>query len=179
MVKIALDLDGVITNIGQGVKDASDATEEEISKALFNSHGYGPLDSVFGSVLFWRNLKPIQESWHKVNQWYYSGHDIYFITARRSEESISQISKWLDVWQIGYTDYIVCDMMHKHEILSEIQADVFVDDNPIEISKCLSAIDDRIKSKMTIMAFKCWYNSHLIDEYNVPYISSLEEIKIG
>lgn len=180
MVKIALDLDGVITDIGNGIKSLKDdVTDEQISEALFNPNGHSDLDFVFDNPLFWRNLKPIQESWFKINSWYYGGCDVYFIIARRTETSIYEIARWLDIWQIGYTEYIVCDMMGKHQTLSELKPSVFIDDNPIEILNCIDKLDEKIKSEMTIKAIKTWYNSNLIIEHNVPHISSLEDIKIG
>lgn len=175
-MKIALDLDGVVTNIGEHLVESCKSSKIEVTplcvyKALTDSNGLDHLESVFESPLFWRNLKPYEESWHRINEWFMGGLDIIFITARRSEASINEIQSWLDGWNIMYSDFIVCDMGHKYEYINKIDPVVYVDDNPLEIETIIKSTNTRP------YVMKTWYNEHMVSE--MPYVESLYEVEIG
>lgn len=169
--KIALDLDGVATDIAAdlGTKDI-----DLISNALFTQENPPELDPVFANPLFWRNLKPIKDSWHRINEWFYGGFDIFFVTARRSDESINEIETWLDGWNIPFNKVFVCNQMEKTEVLKQINPILFIDDNPFEVEKIISEINNAFQ----VNVIKNWYNQHLIGAA-VPSINSLLEVEIG
>jgi 5'(3')-deoxyribonucleotidase len=174
-MKIALDLDGVVTNIGEQLLESCEDLGIEITPfcvydALTNPNGVERLESVFENPLFWRNLKPYEQSWHCINEWFMQGNDVVFITARRSEFSINEISSWLDSWRIMYSDFIVCDMGHKYEYINKIDPIIYVDDNPHEIETVIK------KTKTRPYIMKTWYNEHRI--FNMPSVESLYEIEI-
>jgi uncharacterized HAD superfamily protein len=179
-VKIALDLDGIATDIITSfTKKAGNVSAEEVSKALFTKGGYEPFDHVFKDPLFWKNLKPIENSWHAINKWFYEGNDIYFITARSSRYAVQQIDKWLTSWSIPYNEYFVCDMMNKHRTLSVLGADIFIDDNPYEVQEVAKLVNEKKIHNIKSFAMKTWYNEHIVKANNINYISSLQELKIG
>lgn len=168
--RIALDLDGVITNIAAGL-GTSDV--DLISTALFTPNSI-ELNHIFDNPLFWRNLKPIEDSWYKINEWFYGGFDIFFVTARRSEASINEIETWLDGWNVPFNKVFVCNQMEKNEVLKQINPVLFIDDNPFEIEKIISEINNTFQ----VTVIKNWYNQHLIGAA-LPSVSSLLEVEIG
>ena len=173
---IALDLVGVITDISkQLVQYAEDKdikiTAKSVAKALLTPCGDENLEHLFYNKAFWDDLLPIKESWHIVNEWFMSGYDVFFITARRSENSINAIDGWLDKWSVMYSDVIVCDMYDKFNFINKIQPTFYVDDNPYEVNKV------RAMTSAPSYVFKTWYNSYLIGSLNS--INSLSELKIG
>lgn len=176
MANICLDLDGIITDIGSQVgkymgKIGLEADPLHVGEALLTPDGVEHLEHIFQDALFWRNLLPIEDSWHMINNWYSKGHDIIFITARSSQVSRNEIKTWLDGWMVLYSDFVVADMFHKHEIIQYYNPILFVDDNPREVNTVISNmnIDSRV--------MKAWYNEHLIGD--TPSVSKLSDIKIG
>ena len=169
---IALDLDGVLTDIsGEIIKHISDYTADGVAKCLFHKDGFADYEHVFEKKDFWNNLKPIKESWHKINEWFYAGYDVYFITARRSEGSINIVNEWLDRWNVGHTGVFVTDMFSKHSVLEELKPSVFVDDNPFEIHN----IKEKNNNNMESFVMKTWYNEHLIGSLdNIPSLLTLQ-----
>jgi len=102
---------------------------------------------------------PIKDAWHAVNQWFYGGFHIMFVTARRSDASINEINSWLDGWNIPYSKVFVCNQMEKIDVLREIEPVLFVDDNPFEIKKITENLDNGCRA----IVAKTWYNQHLIE----------------
>lgn len=169
---IALDLDGVLTDIGSQILKSvpNEYSVQLITDALFNVEA-NHLNHVFENPLFWRNLKPIKDSWHCVNKWFSSGYDVFFVTARRSSNSIDEIANWLEGWKIGYNDFIVTDQMGKHDVIKKLGACLYVDDNPFEIEKIRSILD------IDTFVMKTWYNEKIINK--LPFVESLAHITIG
>lgn len=169
---IALDLDGVLTDIGSQILKSvpNEYSVQLITDALFNVEA-NHLNDVFENPLFWRNLKPIKDSWHCVNKWFSSGYDVFFVTARRSSNSIDEIANWLEGWKIGYNDFIVTDQMGKHDVIKKLGACLYVDDNPFEIEKIRSILD------IDAFVMKTWYNEKIINK--LPFVESLAHITIG
>jgi uncharacterized HAD superfamily protein len=175
--KICLDLDGIITDIGSQIKEYAekDALEFEpmhIGEALLTPDGVDYLEFIFEDPLFWRNLLPIKESWHTINDWFMSGKDIIFVTARRSDISIGEMVPWLDNWGVMYSDIVVCDMNRKHEHIGKIKPIFYVDDNPTEIKM----INDNLLLPTFVMT--TWYNFHLIDD-SLNSIHRLSDIELS
>jgi uncharacterized HAD superfamily protein len=173
---ICLDLDGVITDIGQQVKnylekDSLEVNPDLIGDVLLTPDGVEYVEYIFEDPLFWRNLLPIKNSWHCINEWFSNGYDIVFITARRSEISQSEIDPWLNGWQIQYNDVIIADMYHKYEIIDKLQPLFFVDDNPREIYKVGSI------TGTAVAVMETWYNQHLIK--SLRSVNKLTDLKIG
>ena len=174
---ICLDLDGIITDIGQQMKEyaAKDALEFEpqhIGEALLTPDGVDYLEFIFQDPLFWRNLLPVKESWHVINNWFITGNDVIFVTARSSDVSITEMEPWLDGWGVMYSRIITCKMGYKFDELKKLNPCVYVDDNPSEIKT--------INDKLNIPAYviKTWYNEHLITP-DINSIESLSEIELG
>lgn len=174
--RICLDLDGIISDIGSQIKEYAekDALEFEpihIGEALLTPDGVDYLEFIFEDPLFWRNLLPIKDSWHAINEWFMAGYDIIFVTARRSETSISEMVPWLEGWGVLYSDIVVCDMGHKYEHIQKLNPIFYVDDNPSEVKE----ITKRTSVKSYVM--KTWYNEHLIGN-NTLFISNLSELQV-
>lgn len=173
---IALDLDGVLTDIGGQLSDYAkreniEFTSESITRALLSSCGDDALEHIFKSESFWDDLSPVKDSWHCINDWFMNGNEIFFITARKSDHSIKAIHTWLDKWSVMYSDVIVCDMYEKFNFINKIKPAFYVDDNPYEVNKV------RGMTLCTPYVFKTFYNSYLIGSLNS--INSLSELKIG
>ena len=176
MANICLDLDGIITDIGSQVEAyminmGIEADPLHVGEALLTPDGIEHLEHIFQDVLFWRNLLPIKDSWHCINKWFEMGYDITFITARSSDISRNEILRWLEGWNVFFSDYIVADMHSKHVFVEKLKPILFVDDNPTEIKTVLSHVDTDCR------VMKTWYNDHLVGD--IPSISKLSEIKIG
>lgn len=174
---ICLDLDGVITDIGDQIKSYIHKFNIEfdpmhIGEALLTPDGVDYLEFVFEDPLFWRNLVPIKDSWHAINEWFMNGYDITFVTARRSETSISEIEPWLDFWGVMYSNVVICNMNEKYHELKKLEPVLYVDDNPNEIITINKNID------ISTFVINTWYNDHLINK-NVRRINNLSNIKIG
>lgn len=174
---ICLDLDGIITDIGDQIKKYVERYSLEcdpihIGEALLTPDGVDYLEFIFEDPLFWRNLLPIKDSWHAINEWFMSGYDITFVTARRSETSISEITPWLDGWGVMYSDVVICNMNEKYVELKKLNPVLYVDDNPTEI-KCINKELD-----IPTFVIKTWYNSHAVDK-TVNQVNNLSNIKIG
>lgn len=175
--KICLDLDGVITDIGQQLKEYMVATDVDVDpynvgEVLLTPYSAEYMDYAFQDPLFWRNMKPVDISWHCINDWFSNSYDIIFVTARRSDASINEIANWLDGWEVLYNDFIICDMLEKYLILQEINPLLFIDDNPHEISSVVK------NTNVPAYALRTWYNQHLIND-DIDFVDSLLEIKIG
>lgn len=173
MKKICLDLDGVVTDIANRIvefaKDGSvEVDPSHICESLTTPAGVEHLEFIFNNHSFWNGLKPIEESWHCVNDLFSRGYDIIFITARRSSVSIDEIHPWLERWGVMFCDVIVCDMDHKYEHLNKINPLFYVDDNPNEIKIILE------KTNVPAYVMRSWYNQHVIGE--LPYIEKLTEL---
>lgn len=174
-MKIALDLDGVVTNIGEKILKSCrdyniDVNSLDVYNALTNPNGFEKLERVFLDKEFWNGLEPDEISWHSVNDLFVKNNDVIFITARRSDISVNAIEPWLDRWRIMYSTFIVCDMESKYEHINKIEPIVYVDDNPNEIKIILE------NSSVPSYVMKTWYNEHAIGD--LPFIESLSELRI-
>lgn len=175
MKKIALDLDGIITDIANRIVEfAKDGSIEidpfHVCESLTTPSGVDHLEFVFKNRNFWSGLEPIENSWHCINDLFCKNYDIVFITARRSDESIDEIYPWLDKWNVMFSDVIVCDMGHKFEYVNKINPIVYVDDNPNEIKTIIS------KTQTPSYVMKSWYNEHAIGD--LPFIGCLSELRL-
>lgn len=172
-MNIALDLDGVLTNIADRIVEFAQHGDVEVDalhicNSLTTPDGVSHLEHIFNDANFWAGLKPIEESWHCVNDWFSRNYDVVFITARRSQLSISQIHPWLERWEVMFSDVIVCDMGSKYEYINKLNPLFYVDDNPNEINVILD------KTDVNAYVMNTWYNKHCIGE--LPFVSSLTEL---
>jgi hypothetical protein len=175
--RICLDLDGIITDIGSRLKEYAklgslEFDAEHIGEALLTPDGVDYLEYIFEDPLFWRNLMPIRDSWHAINEWFMMGYDVTFVTARRSETSISEIEPWLDGWRVMYSDIVICEMNHKYEHLSKLNPIFYIDDNPTEIRKIMSELS------VPCYVIKTWYNEHLIGK-DIPTIDKISTLQVS
>jgi 5'(3')-deoxyribonucleotidase len=101
---IALDLDGVIADIGEALTIALEIKghfDYDYTDWLTTHHECSLSDEIMEEPLFWKNLKPFEDAWYQVNKWFAQGTDVYIVTARRSEVSMGVTQDWLDGWNIG------------------------------------------------------------------------------
>ena len=170
---IALDLDGVIADIADGIDMALEQRGIEdynYTEWLTTHHECNLSDGIMGNTLFWKNLKPFEDAWYQVNTWFASGYDVYIITARRSDVSIRMTEEWLDGWKINTMRPIFCKMGEKHEIAKDLNPLFFIEDNPNEVK---TLIDNGINAYLR----KAWYNRPYWDQF--PTIENLLEMKIN
>lgn len=168
---IGVDIDGVIADIATSL-------EKELSSRNYYNYNYTDWlctvhhcdlsDEIFGDSLFWKNLKPFQESWHQINHWWSQGHDIHLVTARRSDVSIGVLEEWLDSWKISYNRLHIAKMNSKSKILHDLKIDFMIEDNPHEALLIQ-------KAGMRCFLMKSWYNSEYWED--LDSIGSLLDIE--
>jgi len=170
---IALDLDGVIANIGEALTIALEIKghfDYDYTDWLTTHHECSLSDEIMEEPLFWKNLKPFEDAWYQVNKWFAQGTDVYIVTARRSEVSIGITQDWLDQWNIGTMAPIFCSMGDKHNVINELNAQFVVEDNPHEVITLL-------EEGHNAFLRKAWYNKKYWNK--LPTIGSLLELEIN
>ena len=170
---IALDLDGVIANIGEALTIALETKgyfDYDYTDWLTTHHECSLSDEIMEEPLFWKNLKPFEDAWYQVNKWFAQGTDVYIVTARRSEVSIGITQDWLDQWNIGTMAPIFCSMGDKHNVINELNAQFVVEDNPHEVITLL-------EEGHNAFLRKAWYNKKYWNK--LPTIGSLLELEIN
>jgi 5'(3')-deoxyribonucleotidase len=172
---IALDLDGVIADIGGAIEESLvnqygfAKNDYDYTKWLTTHHDCELSNEMMGTSVFWKNLKPFEDAWHQVNDWFSRGYDVYIVTARRAEASMSVTQQWLDEWKINTMIPIFCKMGEKHHVIKEINPLFMVEDNPNEVKTLL---DEGVNAYLR----RAWYNEPYWEE--LPTIGSLLELKI-
>jgi 5'(3')-deoxyribonucleotidase len=170
---IALDLDGVIADIGEALTIALEIKghfDYDYTDWLTTHHECSLSDEIMEEPLFWKNLKPFEDAWYQVNKWFAQGTDVYIVTARRSEVSIGVTQDWLDQWNIGTMAPIFCSMGDKHNVINELNAQFVVEDNPHEVITLL-------EEGHNAFLRKAWYNKKYWNK--LPTIGSLLELEIN
>lgn len=170
---IALDLDGVIADIDEKINTILSSMGEEdydYGHWLITEHHCSLSDSIMNSSLFWKNIKPFEDAWHQVNHWFSIGYDVYIVTARRTDASISVTQEWLDSWGINTMKPIFCKMGQKHDVIKELNPIFMVEDNPNEVK---TLIGDGIKTYLR----RAWYNKEYWN--TLPSIGNLLELKLN
>lgn len=170
---IALDLDGVIANIGEALTIALEIKghfDYDYTDWLTTHHECSLSDEIMEDPLFWKNLKPFEDAWYQVNKWFAQGTDVYIVTARRSEVSMGITQDWLDQWNIGTMAPIFCSMGDKHNVINELNAQFVVEDNPHEVITLL-------EEGHNAFLRKAWYNKKYWNK--LPTIGSLLELEIN
>ena len=170
---IALDLDGVIADIGEALTIALEIKghfDYDYTDWLTTHHECSLSDEIMEEPLFWKNLKPFEDAWYQVNKWFAQGTDVYIVTARRSEVSIGVTQDWLDQWNIGTMAPIFCSMGDKHNVISDLNAQFVVEDNPNEVITLL-------EEGHNAFLRKAWYNKKYWNK--LPTIGSLLELEIN
>lgn len=171
--KIALDLDGVIADIDKAIEEALSSRgfdDYDYSNWLITHHECDLSNEIMGNSLFWKNLHPLTDAWHQVNYWFAHGYDVYIVTARRTDASMSITEQWLDDWKINTMPPIFAKMGEKHNIINELNPLFVVEDNPNEVKTL-------IEEGHTAYLRKAWYNR----EYwgKLPTINKLSELEIN
>lgn len=170
---IALDLDGVIADIGEALNIALNKkgyTNYDYSEWLITHHECDLSNEIMTPKLFWKNMRPFEDAWHQVNYWFSQGHDIYIVTARRTQNSIEATQEWLDGWGINTMIPIFCKMGEKHNVINELNAEFIVEDNPNEVTTLL-------EEGHNAFLRQAWYNEKYWD--TLPTIGSLFELEIN
>lgn len=168
---ICLDIDGVITNIGNGIESflsKKNIHEYDYSHWLFEKYEDDLTLEIFNNKPFWLNLKPFEDAWYQTNYWWSSGYDVHLVTARYSQAGKEVLMQWLDAWKIGYSSVHIAELNNKKEVLLSLNPLFMVEDNYNEIS---SLEDCNVKCFMR----KHWYNKDYWSKYNS--IDTLFDIK--
>ncbi len=162
-MKIGIDIDGVLTNVIQFMKEAGSCYARKTGKGkLIDENAHDILD-MFGwdeqtTMQFWEeNIfdyaknYPVQpfakESIEKLKQ---QGHEIYIMTARIFSERLDQkgiqmrntVKAWLKKNQIAY-DHILFTKGSKMPYCKDYKIEVMIEDTPkniYEMSKQISVI---------------------------------------
>jgi hypothetical protein len=173
MASICLDVDGVITDICAGLN-----YELEIKRSMFNfdysdwligSKEDSISKQIFGSKLFWKNLKAFDDAWYQVNHWWSMGFDIHLVTSRFDNAGREVLPLWLDWWRIQYSSFHFALPNQKIDVVKSLDPIFFVDDNPFEVKNV---------SEIGIQSYlkRGWYNSEFWEEYDS--LGSLMEIEV-
>jgi 5'(3')-deoxyribonucleotidase len=170
---IALDLDGVIADIDTAILEhlsARGLDDYDYKDWLITHHHCDLSDDIMGTSLFWKNLKPLQDAWYQVNHWFAIGYDVYVVTARRTDASISVTQQWLDDWKINTMTPIFAKMGEKHNIINDLNPIFVVEDNPHEVATL-------IEEGHTAYLRKAWYNQEFWNR--MPTINNLSELELN
>ena len=170
---IALDLDGVIANISEALTVALEIRghfDYDYTSWLTTHHECDLSNEIMEDPLFWKNLKPFEDAWYQVNKWFAKGSDVYIVTARRSDASMSITQQWLDEWQISTMTPIFCKMGEKHDVINKLNAQFIVEDNPNEV---ITLLEDGQNAFLR----RAWYNKKYWNQ--LPSIGSLLELEIN
>jgi hypothetical protein len=173
-IAIALDLDGVIANIDDGIKRyfENNNLKAEYKSWLVTDTKNELAMSVFNDPLFWVNLKPYEDAWYKVNEWFNNGIDIHIVTARRCFAAVEDTIPWLEKWNIGYSKVHFSKFGEKINIIQNIDPVFMIEDNPHEINVLKN---HNIKCFMR----NHWYNfdhAYLMDTINTFHDIDLESL---
>lgn len=169
---IGIDIDGVISDIAASLnKELSNRNyyNYDYTDWLCTVHHCDISDDIFTDPLFWKNLKPFNDGWHQVNNWWSQGHKIHLVTSRRSDLSIGILEEWLGSWKISYDRFHIAKMGNKSEVLHSLNADFMIEDNPSEV---LAVQKEGIKCFLR----KAWYNIEYWDD--LDSIGSLYDLTI-
>jgi uncharacterized HAD superfamily protein len=152
---IGVDIDGVISDIVLSLNKELEKlgyVNYDYSDWLTTVHNCDLSDSIFQNPLFWKNMKPFDDAWHQLNHWWSLGHDVYLVTSRRSEVSMSALDSWLNSWNILHNNYYFTDMGSKYDKLKELNVDFMIEDNHNEAM---------MLNEKGIRCFlrRAWYNS--------------------
>jgi hypothetical protein len=173
---IVLDLDGVIADIessienyitGTGTPDFVDYTDW-----LITDNSDKDALEMFNNKIFWEDMLPYKDAWHKVNEWFSEGVDVHIVTARRCDAAINATQAWLDKWKINTMIPHFSNINEKHNIIKDLNPQFVVEDNPNEVKILLD------KGINTFLR-KQWYNKKYWDL--LPTVENLydSELKIN
>lgn len=170
---ICLDIDGVITDIAGGIDSALSKQgiyNLDYTHWLVEKYEDDLTIEIFNDKLFWINLKPFEDAWYQINNWWSSGIDVHLVTARYSKAGKDSLNKWLDNWKLAYTSLHFAEMGNKLEVIKSLDCSFMVEDNFNEIAKLTS---NGIKCYMR----KNWYNKSYWNKYtSIDTLFDLKEI---
>lgn len=170
---IVLDLDGVIADIAQSIDDwlfynnGIPNGEYDYTNWLISAQDDTNAMSVFNNPLFWKNMKPYEDAWYQINNWFSKDIDVYIVTARRCESAIKQTQAWLDIWRINTMPPIFTNVHKKYHEIKKINPIFVVEDNPNEV-------EILIENGINTYLRKQWYNKQYWDKF--PTIETLWDL---
>lgn len=172
MSNICLDVDGVIADICAGINN-----ELEIKRGMYNydytdwlisKYESSLTKEIFGSKVFWKNLKPFDDAWYVINNWWTLGHDIHLVTARLDPAGRKVLFEWLDDWRIQYNNVHFASMGEKIDVIRDLDPLFVVEDNPHEVALIK-------QGGYECFLRRAWYNSEYWEDYDT--IGSLFDIE--
>lgn len=185
-MRIGIDIDGVLNNVGQFELDhGAKFYVEKCGKHLENPNGKGSFN-IFAAtddedIQFWQKAiydfvkYPARDFASEVIKKLKNlGHEIYIVTARTSDLSYCDITpdkmkkivvKWLKKYKISY-DKIVWTTKEKVSFCKENHIDLMIDDSPKHINSlakfckviCFDAPYNRHCTGENISRCYCWYD---------------------
>jgi len=140
-MKIGIDLDGVIANnipeiVFRLKKLGIESDPTKWPSYYIEDHVDGlPKNwarEQFSDPLFYKNCMATEDSFYSINEWFYSGNDIYIITSRQNH--LEEVTlNWLDEWSIPYNEvFMGVPRLEKYKILENLEADMMIEDHPHE-----------------------------------------------
>lgn len=172
MTVICLDIDGVVSDICAGINYELEIKREmfdyDYSDWIIGSFEDNLTKEIFGSKVFWKNLKPFNDSWYQINHWWSLGFDIHLVTSRFNPAGKEVLPVWLEEWRLQYSQFHFAKAGEKINVIKDLNPAFIVEDNPHEINILLDG------------GYKCylrraWYNSEYWED--IESIGSLLDIK--
>jgi hypothetical protein len=148
-MNIGFDFDGCIANMYEemAIRLEKAGYKTDTSKwdsySIEENHPEVPVPWIieqFADPTFWLNAQPYDDAWYMLNKWFGDGHNIYIITCRSAREyDVSY--RWLEEWNVNYNQ-LFCGALkyHKNSYIDKLQLDIFIEDNPIEVTKLAETI---------------------------------------
>jgi hypothetical protein len=173
MPSICLDIDGVVSDICAGLNYELEVKrgifDVDYSEWLIGSYEDDLTKEIFGSQLFWKNLKPFDDAWYQINKWWSLGYDIHFVTARLNPAGKDILPVWLEDWRIQYSNFHFAAAGAKIDIISGIDPIFVIEDNPHEVA---------VLNHYGVPCFlrRAWYNSEFWED--MDSVGSLLEISV-
>lgn len=164
---MVFSLNGVVRDF---VKDLNFKLEEQglinydYSEWIVNGEYNEACDNIIDNNLFWKNLKPFDDSWHQIN-YFFSQNIPIFISSPASY--VDEAETWLDSWRIQYNQ-VINSTFEYYENLQQLQPSVIVCDSPQVITMCsVFGLNGILR--------RAWYNRDFWD--TLPNIGNLFELK--
>lgn len=140
-MKIGIDLDGVIADLTTELVYRLDKIGIKTNPYRWKSLRLeNEIDGVsadwmaeqINDPLFYMNVPAYEDAFYAINEWFYSGNDVYIITTRPTD-CLDVSQDWLDQWGIPYNNiYAGIKHREKIEVINDLNIAAMVEDNPEE-----------------------------------------------
>lgn len=169
-MEIFVNLDGVVFDIIAGLDKALEKQNKikyDYSDWVVYKKSDDCINNIIENNLFWKNLKPFEDSWHQINYWFSIGHTIIGMSDRKSEVHQKILEDSLDNWRISCSLPLYVNTNEKQNYIPQSDTTLVIDDNPQTV---LCLIENGINAVMR----RAWYNKPFWD--TVPNIGNLYDV---